>query len=269
VKNKSILFCLVFCVKNKTFLFIFASTKKHIMVISTQIKEKVAQAESGIILTIRDFDIEPQYQAALVKALNRMAATGELKKASKGKYYKPKNTQFGTLKPTITETIKEFLEKDGEITGYITGTAAFASMGLTTQITSAVTIGTNKYRRPMTRGEYRVTFLPQPNPISKEDIPLLRILDAIRLIKEIPAITPDEAILTLNKIISSQPTNKIEHLTSLAERYSPCVRALLGAILENSGLPTYNLQLKLNGVTYYKMPVSNNTLPNKRNWNII
>ena len=110
------------------------------MVITRQIKEKLSSTPAGVVLTTRDFGVEMRYQPALAKALNRLVLRGELQKIAKGKYYIPKKTIFGTLKPSDSELVKDFLEQDGKIVGYITGTAAFASMGLTTQISSSILI---------------------------------------------------------------------------------------------------------------------------------
>ena len=239
------------------------------MVIATQIKEHLAAFDYGTIFTINDFDIESRYQATLVRALNRKVATGELQKVSKGKYYKPQKTVFGSLSPTPYEIVKDLLEKNGKIVGYITGTSAFASMGLTTQITSVITIGMSRYHRPTTRGNTKISFLVQPNPITEENIPLLLILDAIKLIQEIPATLPDDSVAVLGKIISVLPKERIQSLCQLAEAYKPRTRALLGAILENNNLPTFGLEMTLNGVTTYKLYISEKALPNKKNWNIL
>jgi len=46
------------------------------------------------------------------------------------------------------------------------------------------------------------------------------------------------------------------------------VRALLGAMLEYIGRPTAIVRKSLNGVSSYKLPISESVLPNKSNWNI-
>ena len=198
------------------------------MVIARLIKEKLSSTPAGVVLTTRDFGVEMRYQPALAKALNRLVLQGELQKIAKGKYYIPKKTIFGNLKPADSELVKDFLEQNGKIVGYITGTAAFASMGLTTQISSSILVGTNKYRRPITRNGVKISFLLQENAITSSNIPLLRIL-----------------------------------------AYTPYVRALLGAIYENMELETETISKTLNGVTSYKLPISDKVLSNKRNWNII
>jgi len=239
------------------------------MLIADQIKEKLSSIPDGFVLTLKDFKVEPQHEVALVKSLSRLVAKGELKKLSKGRYYKPRKTMFGILKPSASEIAKDFLEKDGKLIGYITGTAAFATMGLTTQITSSIMIGSNKYRRPLKRGEYNISFLLQPNEIDEQTIHLLQILDAIRLIREIPAITPDDCTIRLGQLIKILPELEQQKLCELAISYTPYVRALLGAIMEMNNINTYNLKVSLSGVTTYKLPVSDDALSTKQNWNIV
>ena len=57
------------------------------MLIADKIKEVVRNTPEGVILTIADFGIDPEYQQALVVSLSRMVRNGELEKVSKGKYY--------------------------------------------------------------------------------------------------------------------------------------------------------------------------------------
>lgn len=239
------------------------------MIIGESIKKKLSETPEGVVLTISDFNIAPEYQAALVKALNRLVYQGSLNKISKGKYYKPRKSIFGSLKPSPEEITKDFLEKNGKLIGYITGNSAFASIGLTTQITSSIVIGTNDYRHPLMRGDYKVSFLLQRNPITIENIPLLRILDAIKLIKNIPASSPDTIISQLGKLIKSLSKKQQEELLVLAEGYTSYVRALLGAIMEHNKINTGKLKSNLNGTTIHKISISSESLPNKKNWNIV
>jgi len=53
----------------------------------------------GYVFTYADFIIEVERKEGVIKALNRMAASGRLVKVAKGKYYKPQESVFGQLKP--------------------------------------------------------------------------------------------------------------------------------------------------------------------------
>ena len=82
-----------------------------IMVITKQVQEILDATPPGKVLTIADFNVLPEYQPALVKALSRLVAEGSICKIAKGRYYKPKQTVFGTLKPPVAEVVKDLLER--------------------------------------------------------------------------------------------------------------------------------------------------------------
>ena len=111
------------------------------MNISKEIRKKIVVFPDDYVFKASDFEMESQNQSAVVKALNRMAATGEISKLSKGKFYKPRKTQFGELKPSAYQIAKDYIERDGKLIGYITGYSAYNALGLTTQISSYIQIG--------------------------------------------------------------------------------------------------------------------------------
>ena len=71
------------------------------------------------------------------------------------------------------------------------------------------------------------------------------------------------------KAINVLSKEQKQELAELSLAYTPYVRALLGAIYESMGLDTETISSTLNGVTNYKLPISDKVLSNKRNWNII
>lgn len=239
------------------------------MNIAEKIKKTLAKTDDGVVLTPSDFDIPISQQPSLIVSLNRLVAKGTLKRLSRGKYYKPKDSIFGVLPPDTYQKVKEFIVKDAQVIGYITGTNAFAKFGLTTQISGEITIGTNTYRRPRSRGMDKISFVLQPNPIREEEIDLYVILDALRFINEIPATTPSEVVEILIKVIRRLPKLQQKRLQELAMPYTPFVRALLGAIYERLSLPIKALKASLNGTTYYKLHIDNDVLPTKSNWRIL
>lgn len=241
------------------------------MKISDIIANTIDRLPTDYIFTYTDFNIEVGKKDAVVKALNRMVVAGRIAKLSKGKFYKPRQSRFGTLQPSAYQIAKDLLGQDGEIIGYITGYNAYNEMGLTTQIPATLQIGTNKYRRSLSRGIYKISFIVQPNKITKTNIELLRILDAIRFIREIPATTLDEACKRLMIILSQLPAEKVKTLATLVLKYNPAVQALCGALLESIGTNKSlidKIATSLNPVTEYKIPVSESVLPNKSKWRI-
>lgn len=239
------------------------------MIIRNKVKQEIDRLPEGVVISASDFDVPRQYRATLVKALNQFEYAGVIKRISKGRYYKPRTSLFGELLPPEKEIVRDFLEKNGNVIGYITGTRAFAGLALTTQISPVIMIGTNVSRRPLTRGQYKITFLLQPNRIVKEDIYLLVILDALRLIKEIPGSTPDEAIKQITVWMKGLSDMEKTNLLQLCKAYKPYVRAQVGAIYDFLNFPAGDLPETLNPVSRYKLGISPTVLPTIKNWNII
>jgi hypothetical protein len=207
---------------------------------------------------------------AVIKALNRMAAAGKIAKLAKGKFYKQETTPFGILQPKQYQVVKDLLEKDGKLTGYLTGYSIYNSLGLTTQVSNTIQIGSNDIRASFIRGRYTISFVRQKNTITKDNIPLLQILDSIRYIKKIPDTKPQEAGKRILAIIGELDTKKKQSMVRLALKYPPATRALLGALLEKSGDDALAESLKktLNPITTYNLPGILKVTGPTNNWNI-
>ena len=202
------------------------------MKVSEYIALTIDRLPKGYIFTYSDFNTEVTQKEAVIKALNRMVASGKIAKLSKGKYYKPENTPFGNLQPNQAQVLKDLLEENGKITGYLTGYSIYNQLGLTTQVSNTVQIGKNQVRPTFKRERYTIAFVKQKNIITKDNIPLLQVLDAIRYIKKIPDANIDASCKRFLAIIKDFEDKEIKRLVRLALIYPPATRALLGALLE-------------------------------------
>lgn len=160
------------------------------MKIAKYIALSIDRLPKGFIFTYSDLTSDVNNKEAAIKALNRLTASGKIIKISKGKYYKPENTPFGRLQPNQAQIVKDLLEENGKIVGYLTGSSIYNQLGLTTQVSNTIQIGKNQVRPNFKRERYRISFILQKNTITKENIPLFQILDSIRYIKKIPDTTP-------------------------------------------------------------------------------
>lgn len=199
-----------------------------------------------------------------------MASRGLIVKLSNGRYYKPKQTAFGELQPPQEEIVKDLLVQRRRTIGYLTGISIFNRLGLTSQVASVIQIGCNAKKNSKKRGIYTVKFVVQPNPITSGNIRLLQILDCLRFIKEIPDADVSSSIIVLKGYIMSMADQEQRSLIALSMRYSPRVRALLGAILENEGeIDLADILFKsLNNISVYTIGVSPSVLPNIARWRI-
>jgi hypothetical protein len=224
----------------------------------------------GYVFTYDDFISKVNERQAVIKALNRMAASGKIAKLSKGKYYKPESTPFGDIFPSQKQVVKDLLEENGKPVGYLTGYSIYNKLGLTTQVSNTIQIGKIDIRPNFKRERYTIAFIKQKNTITKESIPLLQILDAIRYIKKIPDSNTRSSCLRFLEIVKGLTEKEISILIRSAMKYPPATRALLGAILdENKTTSTDILYNSLNPITKYKLTGASTVLSATEKWNIL
>ncbi len=235
---------------------------------SDYIRLKIDKFPKGYVFTYEDFITEVNKKEAIIKNLNRMALSGKIFKLSKGRFYKAEPTPFGNLLPDQYQIVKDLLEKNGKPIGYITGLGIYNQLGLTSQVSNVIQIGKNEVRPSLQRDRYKITFIKQKNKITKENIPLLRILDSIRYIKQIPDANIAGSCNRLLAIVNELSTGTRSTLTKLALKYPPATRALLGAIMESLGENTSTLRKSLNPITIYKLGIPKKVFTNQSNWNI-
>ena len=240
-------------------------TKSHII-------NYINRLKTNKVFTANTFADEHISVGAARMVLERMVSEGKIRKLDKGRYYKPEQSMFGEIAPSVEDVITDLIESHThQPIGYLTGTIAFNQLGLTTQISAQIQIGVRKYRRPMKRGPYTISFVHQPNAITRENIGLLRLLDALRFFREIPAAVPNDVVARMIYLIGKLEPEQQQRMIGLALHYSPYVRALLGAILEHIGVGeehTKPLRQSLNALTHYTLRISPETLPTLSNWNI-
>ena len=165
----------------------------------------------------------------------------------------------------MEERFRDLLyEKDTPI-GYMTGFYAFNLLGLTTQQSANFEIGTNFPKRNGKKGIYAIRFVLQKNPISRDNIEMLRLLDCLQWIKRIPDTTTDKAYILLKKKINEYAKEEQKKLVELALKYSPLTRALLGSMLTDELLATILYQT-LSPLTRFRIGLSSNLVSNQ--WNI-
>ena len=241
------------------------------MKITDNIANNIDRLPKGYIFTYSDLIEEVNQKEAIIKALNRMAASGKIAKLSKGKYYKPENTPFGNLQPNKAQVVKDLLEENGKIIGYLTGYSMYNQLGLTTQVSNTIQIGKNQIRSNFKRERYTISFIKQKNTITKENTPLLQLLDAIRYIKKIPDVNIETSCKRFLAIIKTFSDQEINSLVRLALKYPPATRALLGAFLEQlqKAQATEPLFKSLNPITKYKLANVKKAISTAEKWNII
>ncbi len=241
------------------------------MKIAEYIAFTIDRLPKGHVFTYANFTTEVNRKDAVIKALNRLVASGKIAKLSKGKYYKPETSLFGNLQPNQAQVVKDLLEENGKITGYLTGYSIYNQLGLTTQVSNTIQIGKNQVRPNFKRKPYTIAFVQQKNIITKENVSLLQLLDAIRYIKKIPDASPEASCKRFLSILKKIKEKEIKTLVRLALKYPPATRSLLGALLDQlqKEKATRPLLKSLNPITKYKLTGVAKILSTTEKWNIV
>lgn len=240
------------------------------MKVSETVINRIDRFQTGYVFTYNDFSLLVSKADALKKVLSRLAESGRIVRLSKGRYYKPKDGITGLLKPDEYQIVKDLLEEKGKVLGYITGNTAFNKLGLTTQVSGTIQIGTNLDKKSIKRGIYTIRFIRQKNTITKGNISLLQILDSIRFIKRIPDADITNSCEILISIIQKLSEDEQDYLARLAMKYNPATRALTGAILESfdSKANIEALSESLKSTTTFNLNIQDRILKNTGKWQI-
>lgn len=170
-------------------------------------------------------------RAALAAALSRLAKAGEITRIRRGVYYRPKRTLFGVSTPGPSALADAVLRARGEVP-LPSGVGAYNSLGLTTQVSGALTRATRRRAAPADMGRVTLYATPRPLDAQKGIRPEERTaLDALRDITRIPDASPKDVLTRLGMLVRTGELDFVR-LARFAQREPPRVRALLGALGE-------------------------------------
>ncbi|MCD4721801.1 MAG: DUF6088 family protein [Desulfobacula sp.] len=240
------------------------------MKISKKIKETINKLPAGTTFKYRELDISNNEYGAATKTIGRLIAEKAIKRISTGVFYKPKKTVFGELKPGEENLLRPYLFIGNNRIAYITGTALYNRMGLTSQVPKDIKVA-SKVKEIRTRiGNINVRRVKSYIDVTSMNYHLLEILDALKDFKQIPDLDRKAAIKILITAIISLKKKELLRLLQYVYEYPPRTRAFLGALLEeiNVDLDLDYLKQSLNPLTEYKLGIIPDMLSTAEKWNI-
>lgn len=241
------------------------------MKVAEQIRNKIKSIPESEPFGYADLGIAPDDFFIAAKAIERLQKKGEIKKVSKGVFYKPEISIFGALPPNYNSILQNYLYEGNKRTGYVTGYVLYNQLNLTTQMAFTTKIATNRSRKKINIGWLKANSVKAYVEVTEENYPLLGILDALKDIKSIPDSSASNAIKVLMPKIKVFAKKDVENLIKYALQYPPRVRALLGAVTENifgNEFDLTSLKQSLNPSTTFKLGIKNTDLSTIQNWNI-
>ena len=240
------------------------------MTLASQIRTRIKKLPEGKTFGYADLGIAKEEYQTAAKALERLQTDGNIKKVSKGVFYKPEQTVFGELKPDYSEQLRPYLFENGKRVAYETGFSLYNRMGLTTQMAFRIKIASRGKRISINRGALKADAVKSYTEVTEANYELLGFLDAIKDSKRIPDCPVSQAVKVLSGKIRTLNEKQIADLIKYALLYPPRVRALLGAMLENLNIQSNIVKLKqsLNPLSKIKLGLKKTDLPTIKNWNI-
>lgn len=236
--------------------------------INNIVKNNINQTPAGQIIKLDDLNIARGKEYAAAKALSRMVLSGDLKRVKRGVYYKPERSKFGFLKPDEKNVLKEIIDESG---GYLTGTAAYNSLGLTTQIPKTFVIASTYNRTPVSIAGVNIRFRRVYIIDKKINVKILQTLDALKDIKKIPDADINVSLKRIIGIIEDFDESDMKIFVKCALKYNPATRALVCAVFDQEfrDIEIGKLVRSLSAFSEYKIGIDGDVLRNKGKFKII
>jgi hypothetical protein len=176
--------------------------------------------------------------AAVAQALSRLTRQGTLERLSKGVYYRTRETAFGKSRPNPA-AIQRLASRRKTV--FPSGIAAANLLGFTTQSATQSEVATSALSLPRKLvGSDTVIHTRRPEAwanLSEADAALLDFLRRGGKTSELP---PEETIRKTLRLLSEK--GRFDRLLKVADSEPPRVRAMLGALGEELGKTSTDLQ---------------------------
>ena len=240
------------------------------MKVAQKIERKIKRMQEGGTFKYQQLNIAADEYTAAAKAIERLIAREIIKRVSTGVFYKPKKTVYGKLRPSENELIKPYLFLQNKRIAYITGTALYNRMGLTSQIPKAIKLASRSKRIYINTGEIQAKPVKSYVDVTNDNYYLLEILDVLKDFLKIPDLNKRLAIKYLLNKLKKLSVKEKTRIIKYAFQYPPRVRAFLGALLSKSSdnQDIAALKQSLNPLTTYDLGIKKEWLLTASNWNI-
>jgi Family of unknown function (DUF6088) len=187
------------------------------------------------IWRLADFDGLPF--TAVAQTLSRLTRRGDILRLGKGLYYRPRKTAFGPSRPNPADIRALPI---GRKKVFPAGTAAANLLGFSTQNSARIELATTGMSLPrLIVGKESIIHTRRPeswNTLSETDA---AILDFVRNRGASSERSPQETVQRLLEFL--REPGRMQRMIKVAPSEPPRVRAMLGAIGQQLGLPPHEL----------------------------
>lgn len=223
---------------------------------------RAIEAGGERVWSVQDFPNLPF--PAVAQTLSRLARHGDIRRVSKGLYYRPRKTAFGMSRPN-----PKLLRSAGSRTRTVfpSGLTAANQLGFSTQVPAREEVATTRGSLPRAMvGRTARVHTRRPEAWAKLTEPEAALLDLIRGRAATSELSAEETISRLLSLLRADGV--FERLVRVAKNEPPRVRAMLGALGEELGKDRKllgSLRSSLNPLTRFDFGILS-TLRSARSW---
>ncbi len=211
------------------------------------ILQQIERIEPGHIFTFRDLSYELDKTANVAVLLSELSRAGDLMRAAKGAYYRPKKSALGLGNLPIYQT-EQFRYLAEKLNGYLTGPYVYNKMGLTEQVSMTITMATPSPARRFLFHNLEIECVKSycPGCQDESSVPYLQVLDAIKDMKRVPGTTAQDIYDRVKvKYFAWFSSRDLKYIVSLSKNYPPRVRKVVSDILGDIGQPLLSSEIAL------------------------
>lgn len=240
------------------------------MKVAEKIEKEIDKMPDGTTFKYKELSLASDEYTAATKAIERLIKKGLISRASTGIFYKPKMSAFGSLKPKEEELLKPYLFEGNNRIAYITGTALYNKMGLTTQVPKNIRVASRSKRIVTKVGSIQVKPVKSYEDVTNDNYYLMELLDVLKDFKTIPDSEKNQVVKYMLQKFKGLSGKEKDKLVEIALKYPPRVRAFAGALLNEIKILQLALKLKksINPLTIYELGIPKNILRKTVYWNI-
>jgi hypothetical protein len=236
----------------------------------------VTKLQPNEIFTASDIGFGSEVSSLVNQALSRLTKEKYIARLSRGKYYIPHKTKFGSIKPSDSKIIEKVITeiyKKTKVKPYFASNTIFQKLGLTTQVSSEIFLVCNitiPYNFKI--NNLKFNLIRYEGTWNKSQTKYFEFLYALQNIKKIPDTTCSDSYAVLKNIMKNYTIADITNTMKISKEFNNQTRALLGCMLDMNGykVASDSIKKELNSSTNYYVDIDTNEIPieYKRKWRI-
>lgn len=238
------------------------------MKIAARLRRRIERMDDGTVFSYVDLRIRDTEFVAAAKALSRLVQEGTIRRIKRGTFLKPQRSVFGKVGIPESQLLRLYMYRGNRLAAYVTGTALYNRLGLTTQVPRRIRVASTERVVPSRIGNLDTMFVRSYVEVSEEVVPRLELLDVVKDLRAIPDANPTDIMRFLLNALGEMDERESSSLVRLALSYPPRVRALLGVLLEKVGRDAQRLRKSLNPLSTYVSGISTIMLPEQIEWGL-